>query len=43
MARLLIHGAGAKALRLEGRYKAVGPILELVAAFQGTPTVVASS
>lgn len=41
MVRLLIHRAGAKALRLEGGHKGAVPILGLVAAFQGTPTVVA--
>jgi len=43
MVRLLIHRAGAKALRLEEGHKGAVPVLRLVAAFQGTPTVVAWS
>lgn len=43
MVRLLIHRAGAKALRLEEEHRGSETILGPVAAFQGTPTVVASS
>ena len=43
MVRLLIHRARAKALRLEEEHNRAVPILGLMAAFQGTPTVVASS
>ena len=41
MVRLLIHRAGA--LRLEEEHRGAVPMLGLVAAFQGRPTVVASS
>ena len=41
MVRLLIHRA--RALRLKEEHRGAVPILGLVAAFQGTPTVVASS
>lgn len=43
MVRLLIHRDGAKALRLEEEHRGAVPILGPVAAFQATPTVVASS
>jgi len=43
MMKLLIHRAGAKALRLEEEHRGSVPILGFMAAFQGTPRVVASS
>jgi len=43
MVWLLIDRARAKTLRLEEEHRGSGTILGLLAAFQGTPTVVASS